>query len=371
MAALAFILAVASLRSIVEPALVDVAVPPSAITTADGVVRGTIREGLPPFERHWDGQAPSAVLVTPSTGTVLAAAVFSDAIFNKNLSAVRFVDGEASSVSSSAVERWRAAGAARQAVRPRGRFILWSGVAAVAVLAIMACSIALRGRGVHLAGSLVFIAVAAGIFTSVYPGAPATGFDEATDEASINSYAAVRDHPDRFALRQAVVGARQLHMCNLPVYINTVRAFHRLGFHYQTANAFLGAAAALLLLVGLRRLFLKVSGREGLALAGALAVGLMFEAAAPPPGEFWTITEILPRTIFSAFVPWVILLALACASSPRRWWIACAAAGLLVHIHPLSAPVLAGALLTAFVFGSDEPIGARMTGAALGLRRLR
>ena len=96
----------------------------------------------------------------------------------------------------------------------------------------------------------------------------------------------------------------------------------------------------------------------------------MFEAAAPPPGEFWTITEILPRTIFSAFVPWVILLALACASSPRRWWIACAAAGLLVHIHPVSAPVLAGALLTAFVFGSDEPIGARMTGAALGIGAL-
>ena len=58
-----------------------------------------------------------------------------------------------------------------EAVPPRGRFILWSGVAAVAVLAFMVL-IALRGRGVHLAGSLVFIAVAAGIFTSVYPGAP-------------------------------------------------------------------------------------------------------------------------------------------------------------------------------------------------------
>src|SRR5438874_8820831 len=78
----ASVAAVVSLRSIAEPAQVDVAVPPSAIATIGGVVRGTIRDGLPPFERHWDGQPPSAVLISPSTGAVLAAAAFSDATFD-------------------------------------------------------------------------------------------------------------------------------------------------------------------------------------------------------------------------------------------------------------------------------------------------
>src|SRR5438105_2886182 len=88
-AAAASVAAVVSLRSIAEPAQVDVAVPSSAIAMADGVVRGTIREGLPAFERHWDGQPPSAVLVSPPTGAVLAAAAFCDATFEKNSSAVR------------------------------------------------------------------------------------------------------------------------------------------------------------------------------------------------------------------------------------------------------------------------------------------
>lgn len=367
-AAVASILAVVSLRSIVEPALVDVAVPPSAIATVDGVAGGTIRAGLPPFERHWDGQPPSAVLVSPSTGAVLAAAAFSDGTFDRNLSAVRFVDGEARFRLDA--RRWSPGAplALRiEAVQSRGRFILWSSVAAIAALAFMVL-IAIGGRGLHLAGSLVFIAVATSIFTSVYPGAPIR-IDEVTDEASINSYAAARDHPDRFALDK-LLSVPDNYTWYSPVYVNTVRAFHRLGFHYQTANAFLGGGAALLLLCGLRRLFLKISGRQGLALAGALALGLMFEAGAPPAGEFWSITGILPRTIFAAFVPWVILLALACAPSPRRWWIACAAAGLVLHIHPLSGPVLAGALLTAFVLSSDEPIAARSAGTALAIAAL-
>ena len=93
-----------------------------------------------------------------------------------------------------------------------------------------------------------------------------------TDEASINSYAAVRDHPDRFALDK-LLSVPDNYMGISPVYINTVRAFHRLGFHYQTANAFLGAAAALLLLVGLRRLFRKFQAAKAWPLPARLRSG--------------------------------------------------------------------------------------------------
>ena len=80
-------LAVVSLRAIADPPLVDVPVPASLVNVDGTSVAGVVRDGLPPYELHWDGQPPSAVLVDVSTGTVLAAPAFSDATFAQNRSA--------------------------------------------------------------------------------------------------------------------------------------------------------------------------------------------------------------------------------------------------------------------------------------------
>ncbi len=362
---LATILAVVNLRKIAEPTLIDVAVPTSATSVREGLVHGIVGDGLPPYVLHWDGQPPSAILVDASTGRVLAAAAFSDTTFSANRNAVRFTSGLARFTLDA--RRYRPASSLLlrfEVVKPRGTFLFWSTLAAAATIALMVL-LAFRGADrLQIAGSLTFIAVACGTFATLFPGAPVR-VDEVTDAASINSFAAALDHPARFAFDRLLSDPFNYRWYP-PAYVDLVRVFAHAGFHYQTAMAFLGGGAALLLLFGLRRLFVTISGHEAFALAATLTLGLMLTAQLPS-GESWSILEVLPKTVFTAFVPWVILLALFCAPWSRRWWIAAGAAGLLMNIHPRSAPAMIGALVTAFVIGSDEPVSARGSGAALAV----
>jgi hypothetical protein len=74
---------------------------PDATFQAEGDLwRGEITGGLPPFELHWDGQPPAAVLVETAGGMVLAAAAFSESSFAQNRNAVRFTSGRARSCST-------------------------------------------------------------------------------------------------------------------------------------------------------------------------------------------------------------------------------------------------------------------------------
>lgn len=367
-------LAISELRAIAVPAVVEIAVPPQAVHADGERLRGELLEGLPPYELHWDGQPPSAVLVNRQDGRVLAASTFSDDSFSRNRNAVRFTDGRVrfvvdgrrgSAASGSFVVRC-------EAVAPRWRYTLAALAAVVLALALVVVlglksylGTPLSGRPAarrRLAEGAIFIAIAAVVFAGIYPGAPIR-VEEVTDEANINSFAAALDHPDRFALDKLLADPAH-YAWYTPVYINTIRVFGRAGYHYATANAFLGAATALLLLFGFRRMFMAISGHRDFAFAAALALGLMFDQRMPPPGETWSILSVLPRMVFTACLPWVMLLAFWCAPSSRRWWVACGAAGLLMHIHPLSAPALEGALLIGFIAASDEPWAARIGGAA-------
>jgi Zn-dependent protease len=153
------------------------------------------------------------VLFDVSTGDVVAASSFSDATFRDSSSAVRFADGAATLVLD--VRRWSPdlrLALRVEAVQRRTRFLLreaGAGVAAVILLVLGAVALSLRiaknnqqAARLHLAGSLLFIAIAVGTFASAYPGAPVR-VDESTDEAALNSFAAARDDPSHFANRSS------------------------------------------------------------------------------------------------------------------------------------------------------------------------
>ena len=123
--AVAAAVAIASLRGISETPTVDVAVPASAVQVSEDRAAGRVRDGLPAYRLHWDGQPPSAILVDVRTGTALAAAVFTDQGFARSRNAVRFTDGDVRFVLD---PRRLPAGDASLAVRveavpPRARFI--------------------------------------------------------------------------------------------------------------------------------------------------------------------------------------------------------------------------------------------------------
>jgi len=364
---LASALALVNLREIADAPTIDVAVPAAATQAGDGVVRGTIRDGVPPFELHWDGQPPSAVLVDATSGAVLAATAFSDNTFNQNRSAVRFVSGEVRfTLDARRLTPGTRLAVRCEAVRSRTRFYAWALLAIGLALAASALSAFRRPQSrVRLAGSAVFLALALATFTSAYPGM-AVRVAENADEATLNSLAAVRDHPESFTLDKFLADPSN-YAWYTPTYINAIRVFRHLGFHYQTSAAFFGLGAVLVYLFGLRRLFTAILGRDDYALAATLLFGFVYEQSAPPAGEYWSMIWLLPSTVFTAFVPWIVLLAMWALPTARRWWIPAVAAGLMVSIHPLSTLALAGAIMTALVVASDEPPAARVSGALVAL----
>lgn len=362
---LASVLAVVNLREITDAPTVDVAVPATSIRIDGGVAHGTVREGLPPFALHWDGQPPEAVLVDASSGAVLAATALSDRTFEQNRSAVRFTDGEVRFTLDERRLTPRTRLVVRcESVRPRTRFYAWAALALALMLVVLARSICGRNQSrIRLAGSAIFLALALATFTSEYPGV-AVRVHEDLDEAMLNSIASGRDHPELFTLDKFLADPSN-YSWYTPTYINAIRVFRHLGFHYRTSSAFFGFGAVLVYLFGLRRLFTKILGREDYALAATVAFGLVFDQRVPPPGEFWSMIWILASTVFSAFVPWIVLLAMWALPTPRRWWIPCLVVGLMVYVHPLSTLVLAGAVMTALVVASDEPIAARASGVLI------
>jgi hypothetical protein len=367
--------ALSNLRAIADAPLVDIAVPTAALQADGELLRGELYDGLPPYELHWDGQPPAAVLVDAARGTVLAAAAFSDESFAQNRNAVRFTSGRVHFVLDA--RRWTAAGSSLilrcEAVRPRGRFVL-AALTALGLAAALLVLFAVRRHGAcpiverrarlrRNAEAVVFLLIGAAVFATCYPGVPVRVTD-VSDQANINSFAAALDHPERFT-RDRLLSNPDHFSWYTPGYIGLIRGFRRVGFHYATGEAFIGAVLTLILLFGFRRLFVTVTGSPTFAFVAALGLGLMFDEKMPPAGEYWSILSVTPRMLFTALVPWTLLVAIRCAPSSRRWWIASGLAGLLFHVHPLSAPVLVGAILVAFVVASDEPLTARVRGAAL------
>jgi hypothetical protein len=347
---------IGALGALTASSVITIAIPASAIAVDDLAVRASVTDGVPEYQLHWDGQPPSAVLIDTEHDVVVAATAFSDESFDHNRSAVRFVPGEARIKLDA--RRWTPGTplALRvEAVRARTWFHLFA-VATVLCAAVIVLLMRVR------ASDAAILLVAAAVFAAFYPGSPIR-ISDSSDEANINSFAAALDHPEWFT-HDRLLSDPSNFSWYIPAYIAIVRAVGALGFHYQTAYAFLAAAIAALLLFGLRRLFTEVSGSARFGVAAAFALALMHDQQIPA-GEEWMLVSALPRALFTALLPWVLVLAIRVKAAPRRWWLATLAAGALAHLYPLSAPVLIGALLVAFVVASDKPLPARAGGAAI------
>lgn len=354
-AVFAFI-SIGELRGLSRAPVITIAIPASAIAVEGEAASVSVIDSLPPYQVHWDGQPPSAVLIDAERNVVLAATAFSDDSFDRNRSAVRFVPGEARIKLDRRLWREGTPLALRvEAVASRTRFHAFAVAAVICAVAIVLSS------GMRRSDAIILL-VAGLVFAAFYPGVPVR-ISDSSDEANISSFAAALDHPEWFT-RDRLLSNPAHFAWYIPAYISIVRGVAALGFHYATSYAFLAAASAGLLLFGLRRLFTDVSKSARFGIAAAFALGLMHDQRLPA-GEEWMLVSGLPRVVFTALLPWVLVLAIHVKSSARRWWMAMLAAGALAYIYPLSAPVLLAALLVAFVVSSEEAMGARVGGALL------
>lgn len=164
-----------------------------------------------------------------------------------------------------------------------------------------------------------------------YPVAVLTG-----DAGNIASYAAALDHPDWFSA-DPVLG----DPANIGIYqavqIPLLRLLVRVVGDYGLASIFLVFPQTLFHLLGFyvlgRALFHDRFWAFCLSMITAMTVinfGL---------GEIWGIwPDSLPRVTFQALLPFLLALTLSWRENPRRWFWLMIFTGLLVYVHPISAP---------------------------------
>jgi O-antigen/teichoic acid export membrane protein len=156
------------------------------------------------------------------------------------------------------------------------------------------------------------------------------------DGGNIASYAAAMDHPDWFK-SDPVLGDSNNIGIYATIHIPLIRALARLTGDYGLAYAWLVLPETFLQLLGFyilgRALFKNRFWAFLLAFITAMTViniGL---------GEIWGVwQDALPRVTFQSLLPFLLALVLIWKDHPGRWPWLMVFAGLLVYIHPISAP---------------------------------
>jgi O-antigen/teichoic acid export membrane protein len=156
------------------------------------------------------------------------------------------------------------------------------------------------------------------------------------DGGNIASYAAASDHPDWFKNDPALGDSNNIGIY-ATIHIPLIRLLNRLTGDYGLAYTWLMFPETFLQLLGFyilgRVLFKNRFWAFLLAFLTAMTViniGL---------GEIWGVwQDALPRVTFQSLLPFLLVLVLLWKDHPGRWPWLMILAGLMVYVHPISAP---------------------------------
>jgi len=156
------------------------------------------------------------------------------------------------------------------------------------------------------------------------------------DGGNIASYAAALDHPDWFKNDPALGDSNNIGIY-ATIHIPLIRALNRLTGDYGLAYTWLVFPETFLQLLGfyiLGRVLFK--NRFWSFLLAFLTAMMVINIGL---GEIWGVwRDALPRVTFQSVLPFLLALVLVWKDHPGRWPWLMVIAGLLVYLHPISAP---------------------------------
>lgn len=163
------------------------------------------------------------------------------------------------------------------------------------------------------------------------------------DAGNLVSFAAAQDRPDLF-IGDAVLGENNRTGYYATLHIPLIRALSRLtGGDYVWAFVLTLAPTIFIQLLGFY-IFGRVLFRSrfyAFLLAFLTAMPFIWNGI----GEFWGIwRDALPRVTFQAVLPYLLALAVAWRSQPRRWPWLMILSGLMVFLHSISTPAVGFAI---------------------------
>jgi len=157
-----------------------------------------------------------------------------------------------------------------------------------------------------------------------------------SDAGNIACFAAAADHPELF-VGDALLGDPANYRFYRALQVPLIRWLSRHTGDYGTATNVLLGATIWAYLFGWY-LFGCYFWRS--RFCGACWALLQLPFITTSVGEFWGVfTSVIPRLSFQALLPWVLLLAVTTARrGPWTWPVLTFLAGLMVWVHPVSAP---------------------------------
>ena len=217
-----------------------------------------------------------------------------------------------------------------------------------------------RGRIFDVGCALAFAVIALGYYGARWNGARHFA-DLDSDAGMIASFVVALEEPEHFARDPLLHDPRNFdYYATLQVPV--VRALSRLTG--DIGRAFILPTAPLIFaqLLGFYLLGRVLLHQRGLALVLSLVTLPVMNV--PAIGDYWgTMGFTTPRDWFQAFLPYLLAAALRFGARPGAWLGVMFGAGLLMYVHPVSAPAWAAALWLSMAWALPATLGLRRRAA--------
>lgn len=211
----------------------------------------------------------------------------------------------------------------------------------------IACALSIGSRPwlANTAAIILFVVIA-GVYQYARTGGQRGFCDLTSDAGNIASWAAAWDHPELFSADSALSNTEHFRFY-ATIHIPVVRTLARFTEHYGDAFIWMLGPHLLVYLVGYYLLGLVWLHSRFWAFVFAL-VNLVYIPLAR--GTFWGVfLDPLPRVTFAALLPFLLALVLRFQRQPAVWPWLMGVVGLLMFVHPVSAPTIAVALWVGFI----------------------
>ena len=191
------------------------------------------------------------------------------------------------------------------------------------------------------AAVLLFCAIAAGAFL-IHGNGEYPFVWLGSDAAQIASFAAAWDHPEELR-NDALLGDPANYRFYAALHVPLLRLLTLFSGDYGTSFLWLLGPTVFIQLLGFywlgRALF---ADRFWALLLALVSAGTTLDFGG---GEFWGVwPDSLPRNLYQAILPFVLLVVLRWRTVPASWPLIMAGLGALMYLHPVSAPTWGAAV---------------------------
>jgi hypothetical protein len=156
-----------------------------------------------------------------------------------------------------------------------------------------------------------------------------------SDAANIASFSAAYDNPENYT-RDPFLSDPQNYSAYFAFHIPLIRTLGKLFGSYTTAFTILLFPVIIVQLFGFYLLGKKLYSNR--LIAFLLSLATMLPIRMPVYEYFGLNNDVIPRFLFQAILPYLLMLLLNIIDTPSKWWLGGLAFSAGLYIHPVSGP---------------------------------